>query len=71
MRVMEQLREIFWESKRAPSTNSTAINNPYRREFLKKKFFGKTLEARRKFKEEFKVKDAEHRQKVDAELMGL
>lgn len=37
VRVMETLREIYWESKRAPDTNTTAIKNPYRREFLKKK----------------------------------
>ena len=44
MKAMEILREIYWESKRAPSINTTAITNPYRRKFLKKKFFGKTKE---------------------------
>ena len=43
---METLREIYWESKRAPETNTTSIVNPYRREFLKKKFFGRTREER-------------------------
>jgi hypothetical protein len=45
-RAMEQLREIYWESKRAPATNTTAMRNPYRREFLKKKMLGKTREER-------------------------
>ncbi|MFM7850629.1 MAG: hypothetical protein ACKO96_01620 [Flammeovirgaceae bacterium] len=44
---METLREIYWESKRAPSTNTTAIENPYRRETLRKKFLGRTKEERK------------------------
>lgn len=42
----ETLREIYWESKRAPIINTTSIRNPYRRESLKKKFLGKTREER-------------------------
>jgi hypothetical protein len=44
---METLREIYWEAKRAPDTNTTSIKNPYRREFFIKKFLGKTTEQRR------------------------
>lgn len=43
---METLREIYWEAKRAPSINTTMIQNPYRREFLMKKMLGKTREER-------------------------
>ena len=33
MRVLEQLREIYWEALRAPDDeNSTFKRNPYRRE---------------------------------------
>ena len=44
---METLREIFWEAKRAPDYNYTWKVNPYRREFLIKKLFGKTKEERK------------------------
>jgi hypothetical protein len=46
VRAHEILREIYWEAKRAPDTNTTAIKNPYRREFFKKKFLGKTRTER-------------------------
>lgn len=46
IRLMETLREIYWEAKRAPSTDTTAIKNPYRRETLRKKMFGRTREER-------------------------
>ncbi len=54
---MEIFREIYWESKRAPCTNVTALRNPYRKEFLIKKFFGKTSEERREFFKNFDAKD--------------
>ena len=47
VRANETLRELYWESKRAPELNVTALRNPYRREFLFKKFFGKTKEERK------------------------
>jgi hypothetical protein len=47
---MELIREIFWESIRAPDRNRTMIRNPYRREFIMKKAFGRTAEERRKNK---------------------
>jgi hypothetical protein len=65
IRAHEILREIFWEAKRAPSTNITAIKNPYRREFFKKKFLGRTLEEREAFIKELEEKENEHRMKVD------
>lgn len=57
LRAMETLREIYWESKRAPDTNTTAMRNPYRREFLKKKFLGKTREERLATLEKNKLED--------------
>jgi hypothetical protein len=43
MRVLEQLREIYWEALRAPDDeNATFKRNPYRREKIIKKLFGKT-----------------------------
>jgi hypothetical protein len=46
IRAFEILKQIYWESLRAPSTDVTAQRNPYRREFIKKKFFGKTKAER-------------------------
>jgi Mitochondrial ribosomal subunit protein len=46
VRANEILRELYWEAKRAPDTNTTALTNPYRREFFKKKFEGRTREER-------------------------
>jgi len=46
MRGFEILKEIYWESKRAPSTDTISLRNPYRREFLKKKILGRTKEER-------------------------
>ena len=71
VRVMEILREIYWEAKRAPSTNTTALTNPYRREFLLKKFFGRTREQRLSTIAKLKEEDVAHKANVDAELMGL
>jgi hypothetical protein len=45
-KVFEILREIYWESIRAPITPVNTIRNPYRREYLKKKLWGKTREER-------------------------
>ena len=71
IRAHETLREIYWESKRAPSINTTAIKNPYRREFFKKKFLGKTFEEREAFLKSFAEQDKEHRLTVDKEELGL
>lgn len=45
--VFDQLRELYWEALRAPTTMSTFIRNPYRREKFIKKTFGKTAEERK------------------------
>lgn len=55
---METLREIYWEAKRAPATNATLDRNPYRREFLLKKWFGRTKEERIKKRQELKEWEA-------------
>lgn len=71
LRANEILREIYWEAKRAPSTNVTAIKNPYRREFLTKKFFGRTREERLATVQRLKEEDQAIRQRVDEEELGL
>lgn len=71
MRAHEILRELYWEAKRAPSINTTAIKNPYRREFFKKKFFGRTREERLATIKELEQKDAQHRLDVDKAELGL
>jgi len=68
---MEILRELYWEAKRAPSINTTAIKNPYRREFLKKKFLGKTREERLAFEAKLNADDSAHRLSVDEGALGL
>ena len=47
IRAMEIFREIYWEAIRAPSRCITLDRNPYRREKLMKKFYGKTKEERK------------------------
>jgi hypothetical protein len=71
LRANEILREIYWESKRAPSTNTSAIRNPYRREFLKKKLLGKTRAERLAKIEQNRLDDIKNREEVDAAEMGL
>lgn len=68
---MEILRELYWEAKRAPDTNTTMLKNPYRREFLKKKLLGKTKEERAAKIKLVDDYDAEHRLQVDKNLLGL
>lgn len=68
---MEILREIYWEAKRAPDTNTTMLKNPYRREFLKKKFLGKTREERVARAKAFDDFDKEHKLEVDEKLLGF
>ena len=71
MRANETLREIYWESKRAPDTNTTALVNPYRRDFFKRKFLGRTREERLANEEELKQLDQARRLEVDQKLLGL
>jgi len=71
IRANEILRELYWEAKRAPSINTTALKNPYRREFFKKKFLGRTREERLAALKELDTMDKEHRLEVDQKEMGL
>jgi hypothetical protein len=45
-------------------------SNPYRREFLIKKFFGKTAEERRAKRRELKKLAVQHKEDVDNRLMA-
>jgi len=47
LRALEQFREIYWESLRAPADCVTLDRNPYRREKLIKKLYGKTKAERK------------------------
>jgi hypothetical protein len=71
IRAHEILRELYWESKRAPSLNTTSLKNPYRREFFKKKFMGRTREERLAFMKSFDEMDTQHRLDVDKQELGL
>jgi len=62
---METLREIYWEAKRAPSVNTTMMQNPYRREFLIKKMLGKTRQERVKNRAMLKNLSKKHIRAVD------
>lgn len=71
VRVMEILREIYWESKRAPSINTTMIENPYRRETIRKKFLGRTKEERLAKLQELAKKEEQNKLEVEAAELGL
>ena len=61
---MEQLKEIYWESLRAPSTIAVLERNPYRRETIIKKWYGKTsAERKARFKEDLDDLEALRRQR--------
>lgn len=66
MKTMETLREIYWESLRAPDdVTVTYRRNPYRREKLIKKLMGKTREERLENKAMFKEMLKEHKLEMD------
>lgn len=65
MRAHETLREIYWEAKRAPDTNTIALRNPYRREFFKRKYLGRTREDRVAKLAELEAADVAHKLEVD------
>jgi ribosomal protein L9 len=46
------------------------IRNPYRREFLIKKFYGKTAEERKAKRSELKKLEVQHKEEVDNRLMA-
>lgn len=60
-RNIEVLRELYWESKRAPENNSTMEKNPYKREKLIKQTLGRTKQERREAKKEIlqSIREAE------------
>lgn len=70
IRAMETLREIFWEAKRAPATNATLVRNPYRREKLIKKFYGKTADERMAKLTAQKAQIEETKRKIDEAEIG-
>lgn len=68
---MEILREIYWESKRAPDICTTEKVNPYRRESIRKKFYGKTRQERQATLAQLKIDEQLFIQKVEEEELGL
>lgn len=66
---MEQLREIYWEALRAPSRCATLTRNPYRREYLIKKMYGKTKEERKANKKAQKQWLEAHKAAVDQAIL--
>lgn len=60
MRAFELFREVYWEAKRAPDTQHTMLVNPYRREKILKKVYGKTAEARKLLRAQLRVADKEY-----------
>lgn len=68
---MEILREIYWESKRAPETNTTAIRNPYQKERFIKKFLGKTKEERLATIQQYKEDYQQNILEAEAKELGV
>ena len=69
MRIMEQFREIYWESLRAPAVCATFNRNPYRREKLLKQMFGRTKEERDETKKQLNASLKEHINQVDLAIV--
>jgi hypothetical protein len=70
MRALEQFREVYWEAKRAPDRCATLSRNPYRREFLIKKLYGKTKDERKANFAKMEADLEAHFRKVDEELVA-
>ena len=64
---METIKELYWESLRAPMDPVNLKRNPYLRERFIKKKFGKTRPERLEALAEIKKLRKEHELKVDAE----
>jgi hypothetical protein len=64
VKAFETLREIFWEAKRAPTTQHTMLTNPYRREKLIKRFYGKYAEQRKQMRIQLKEAAKMHEQMI-------
>ena len=69
LKCLEQLREIYWEALRAPSRCATLTRNPYRREFLIKKKYGKTKEERKANLKAEKEQFEADKVKIDQEIL--
>lgn len=69
MRALETFREIFWEAKRAPDRNATLTRNPYRREFLLKKLYGKTKEERTATKAALAEALQQHKEQTERDII--
>ena len=60
---------MYWEALRAPAENATFNRNPYRREQITKKFFGKTKAERVANMKELRRSFDQHVRDTDAKLM--
>ena len=69
LKCVEQLREIYWEALRAPSRCATLTRNPYRRESLIKKRWGKTKEERTANMQAEKLEQVAHKAAVDQQIL--
>lgn len=69
IKAFETFREIYWEAKRAPTIQHTMLVNPYRREKLIKRFYGKYVEQRRLMRTQLKEVALTHIQNVATKLM--
>ena len=69
VRALEQLREIYWEAKRAPDRIATLTRNPYRRPKILKKIYGKTKEERKANKIKIREELDQHYQRVEEEIV--
>ena len=66
---MQTIKELYWESLRAPADDANFKRDPYLREAILKKKFGKTREERLQTRAELKEFKKEHEQMVDAGLL--
>jgi hypothetical protein len=68
LKLMDQFKQMYWESLRAPSHDEGSMRSPSRRLYLKKKM-GKTREERLAFKTKKALDDKEYLEKREAELI--
>lgn len=65
---MQTIKELYWEAMRAPEDPVNLQRNPYQRENMKKKLWGKTKAERDAKLKEVKAERIEHVKNVDAAL---
>lgn len=63
---MQTIKELYWEAMRAPADPVNFKRNPYQRENIKKKLWGKTKAERDAKLREAKAERIEHIKAVDA-----